>query len=238
MYLAFILNDTQRQAVELEFPAPIPLVHCHTHVTVRMSVGDGTPPSRVPARLDVVGRLTTDSHDVLIVAVDGEIERPDGLIYHITNAMKADPGARKFHSNEVIADAIESDGLQSLWNLKTAVTIGDQVMSLVKGLKQHRKRKGPKKDNPNEIVGKFDINDALVAETNFNGRYLRVEVFDRQGERLALKVYDRVPGCGVVEKSFVAPGTSMEALIERYGGSDADQTCGDRKTSNGVPKPM
>jgi len=82
-YTAYVLDQGSRDALEKKFPPKYPKFIGH-HVTVQFPVDKDAqlPP---PAQLKVVGYVDSgDGLEALVVAVDGNSQRPDGKIYHIT----------------------------------------------------------------------------------------------------------------------------------------------------------
>lgn len=71
------------------------------HVTLAANVAPATPlPEALPAT--VVGYTSDNAGvEVLVVALDGSTERPDGSTYHMTWSLG--PGRRAQESNDVIA---------------------------------------------------------------------------------------------------------------------------------------
>jgi hypothetical protein len=69
------------------------------HVTLR--IGGRELPKEVNAA--IVGRTDDDSGvEALVVSIDGETDRPDGSIYHITWSLG--PGRRARESNDVLKE--------------------------------------------------------------------------------------------------------------------------------------
>lgn len=91
-----------------EFPPRFPDVLAH-HVTHRFGVSreDGMPPEG--AQLTVVGYATdVEAHEgegsleCLVVAVNGNVLRPDGKVYHVTWSLDRSKGRKPVDSNRVI----------------------------------------------------------------------------------------------------------------------------------------
>ncbi len=98
-YTAFVLDQQDRDNLLLQFKPIFPDVIAH-HVTFAM----GSHPNylKIDNVVVVYGRVIGESVDVLLVRVDGERERPDGRLYHITWSLDRSKGAKPVHSNDVI----------------------------------------------------------------------------------------------------------------------------------------
>lgn len=101
MYTAYVLDNASRLTLAEKFPPKYPNFIGH-HVTVQFGVPKDTPPPP-PANLKVVGYADSgDGLEALVVAVDGETERPDGKIYHITWSLD-DTKYKPVDSNNLLA---------------------------------------------------------------------------------------------------------------------------------------
>lgn len=96
-YNGWMVPDTQRALVLAQFPPRFAVVKA-THVTLEFE----TKEIPADASIEIVGYATDDvGVEALICRVDGETERPDGLIFHLTLSVAEDRASKE--SNEVIA---------------------------------------------------------------------------------------------------------------------------------------
>lgn len=98
-FTGWLLGEDDRRALLERLPPRYAKVVGH-HVT--LTFGDANLPAPPPARGEVVG-IADDGTGVeaLVVAIDGEVGRPDGAIFHVTWSL-AD-GREPRESNDVIA---------------------------------------------------------------------------------------------------------------------------------------
>lgn len=99
LYNAYVLTDECRNKMLSVFRSKYERTIAH-HVTVQF--GNITAED-VPTGTDikVVGYLdTTDGLEALVVSVDGEVDRPDGSVYHITWSLEN--GYKPVDSNKMI----------------------------------------------------------------------------------------------------------------------------------------
>ena len=89
MYTAYVLSEETRDALLERFPPKYEKVIAH-HITVEFGVIADTP---VPpeAEIKVVGYANNDEGlEALVVSVDGNQQREDGVYYHITWSLDPD----------------------------------------------------------------------------------------------------------------------------------------------------
>ena len=99
LYNAYVLTDESRKKLLSIFRPSYSRVVAH-HVTVQF--GNVTAED-IPTGKDikVVGHLDTgDGLQALVVSVDGEVDRPDGSVYHITWSLEN--GYKPVDSNKMI----------------------------------------------------------------------------------------------------------------------------------------
>lgn len=96
--IGWLVDPEQRIELLQQFAARYPIVVAH-HVTLPSGPGDPLPEPRVG---DIVG-IADDDRGVqaLVVAIDGETDRPGGGTYHVTWSLAE--GRRARESNDVIA---------------------------------------------------------------------------------------------------------------------------------------
>ena len=103
-YLAYPLPDNVRKELLEMFPPQHERVVAH-HITYQFGVLPSAI-NRVPQYLWspliwVVGHQNKEGVEVLVVEVEGAIERSDGKIYHITWSLA--PGIKPMQSNLILA---------------------------------------------------------------------------------------------------------------------------------------
>lgn len=104
-YFAYTLSNGVRESLKMQFP-PKFSDFIGQHITVWFG---GNPPDVVLSGLGqvshvkVIGYAADESLEALVVAVDGESERPDGKVYHITWSLDREQGRKPVDSNAVIA---------------------------------------------------------------------------------------------------------------------------------------
>jgi hypothetical protein len=101
MYTAYVLDKASRLTLAEQFP-PIYSDFIGHHITVEFGVPKDTqpPPSAV---LKVVGHVDSgDGLEALVVSVNGETQRPDGKVYHITWSLERGK-YKPVDSNRIIA---------------------------------------------------------------------------------------------------------------------------------------
>jgi len=97
------LDAEERAALLARFPPEWPDVIAD-HVTLDMHAGRDTPlPDKTGGA--IVGAIDDgEGLQALVVAIDGETERPDGSTYHITWSLDRARGREPIQSNDVIAE--------------------------------------------------------------------------------------------------------------------------------------
>jgi hypothetical protein len=102
-YNAYVLDEQSRNLLAKRFPPKYPEWIGH-HVTVDFGVPkDPALPYGDVADIEVVGYAEDDGIEAFVVAVNGEIKRPDGKTYHITWSLDRTKGRKPVDSNNVIA---------------------------------------------------------------------------------------------------------------------------------------
>lgn len=100
LYSAYVLTSEARNKLLSIFPVAYPARVVAHHVTVQFGnvSADDIPTGK---EIKVVGTLDTgDGLQALVVSVDGEVDRPDGSVYHITWSL--DNGYKPVDSNKMI----------------------------------------------------------------------------------------------------------------------------------------
>lgn len=103
-YTAYVLTPESRAAVLERFRPRFSDVICH-HVTEQFGVHGSKKRIPVPAEIIVVGYASDASLEALVVTVNGESVRPDGLVYHITLSLERSKGRKPVDSNRLIKSA-------------------------------------------------------------------------------------------------------------------------------------
>ena len=101
MYTCWTLTENARDELLEQFPPIYPDVIAH-HVTCRF--GFRNYPD-LPPEVDIQAYAMIDDGEgcqVLVVSVDGCVDRPDGSFYHITWSLDRSRGRVPVHSNDVV----------------------------------------------------------------------------------------------------------------------------------------
>lgn len=99
-YTGFELNRKSRQMLLAKFPPKFPDVYAE-HVTYKFGVGEDAVPSE-PKSAEIVGYVSDNSLEALVVAINGKTTRPDGKTFHITWSLDKSKGRKPVHSNNLI----------------------------------------------------------------------------------------------------------------------------------------
>lgn len=101
-YLAYVLDESSRQKLLKAFPPKFPNVYAH-HATVEYGIVK-TKDELLGSvkKLFVVGYISDESLETVIVSVDGFTDRPDGQIFHITLSLDKSKGRKPADSNSLI----------------------------------------------------------------------------------------------------------------------------------------
>lgn len=101
MYTAYVLDDASRSKLAQKFPPRYSNFIGH-HVTVKFGVpADTEAPD--PAELKALGRVDNGQGlEALVVTVNGEKNRDDGSIYHVTWSIDPDSGFKPKDSNDLV----------------------------------------------------------------------------------------------------------------------------------------
>lgn len=101
MYTAHVLNPESKRELIERFPPKYPEVVGH-HTTVQFGVPKDTQ-APDPASLQIVGYADDgEGLEALVVAVDGEVRRSDGSLYHITWSLDRSKGRKPVDSNALV----------------------------------------------------------------------------------------------------------------------------------------
>lgn len=98
-YQCFELNQGSRERILERFPPKFSQVEAH-HITYEYGVSYCVDLPPTPKIIEVVGYACDQSLECLVVSIDGEITRTDGLIYHITLSHQPERSARE--SNDLL----------------------------------------------------------------------------------------------------------------------------------------
>jgi hypothetical protein len=92
MFLAYELDSESRARLLQIFPPKYADVVCH-HVTIRYPARKADVLPDLPSLCEVVGYADSgDGVEVLVVAIDGQVVRPDGRYFHITHSLDREAG--------------------------------------------------------------------------------------------------------------------------------------------------
>jgi len=103
MYTAYVIDEESRKRLVEQFPMKYE-THVGHHITIMTPATDESIlPNDDNTIINVVGiRDSGDGLEVLVVSVNGTINRPDGGMYHITWSLDIDKYSPK-DSNELLA---------------------------------------------------------------------------------------------------------------------------------------
>ena len=96
-FAGYFLTPEARELILKQFPPKFPDIIAD-HVTTKL----GGKESPAPAKIVVEGYASDDSLEALVVSIDGQIERPDGELYHITLSLDRSKKRRPKDSKAVI----------------------------------------------------------------------------------------------------------------------------------------
>ena len=100
-YVGWALPAAERERLLELLPPQYPDVYAN-HVTLHHG-DDSSQLNAPPAAGRIVGYADDQAGvQVVVVAVDGTVERPDGGIFHITWSIDRSRGRRQRHSNDVL----------------------------------------------------------------------------------------------------------------------------------------
>lgn len=104
-YVAVLLDEVSRHKLLEVFPPQFPDVIAH-HVTVVHGVPKpGEAFLGTKHTIKVIGHVSDDSLEALVVQLDGKLQRVDGKIYHITWSLDKAKGRKAMQSNDLIKAA-------------------------------------------------------------------------------------------------------------------------------------
>lgn len=100
-YTGWLITDEDKAKLMEIFPPSYPNVIAH-HVTYKFGVPENSP---LPdSKKGVVIGIADDNEGIqaLVVAIDDDIRRPDGSVYHITWSLDKEAGYKPVDSNDLI----------------------------------------------------------------------------------------------------------------------------------------
>jgi hypothetical protein len=104
-YSALVLTQQSRNHLKSIFPPKYPDFIGH-HVTLKFGVDRKELPAPLPDRVSVVGYVDDgEGLEALLVALNGNTDRPDGSKYHITWSLDRSLGKKPVDSNAIIGNA-------------------------------------------------------------------------------------------------------------------------------------
>lgn len=102
-YTAYVLTDEAREKLKNIFPPKYSEWIGH-HITIKFPAQlSPDMPLGEPVKAEVVGYVEEDGLETLVVAVNGNVKRPDGKTYHITWSLDRQKGKKPVMSNNLIA---------------------------------------------------------------------------------------------------------------------------------------
>lgn len=104
MYTAYVLTDKSINKLKELFNQDYPDFIGH-HITVEFGVTKGHPLPPETDDIVVIGLVSEDGVQAFLVAIDGNVERSDGSLYHITWSIDKSKGKRPVDSNKIIKKA-------------------------------------------------------------------------------------------------------------------------------------
>ena len=107
-YSALVLTQKSRNHLKSIFPPKYPDFIGH-HITLKFGLDKKELAAPLPDRVSVVGYVDDgEGLEALLVALNGDIDRPDGSRYHITWSLDRSLGRKPVHSNNIINNAKET----------------------------------------------------------------------------------------------------------------------------------
>lgn len=101
MYTAYVLKDKSIEKLKELFNQDYPDFIGH-HITVNFGVQAN---AEIPPETDdiyVIGVASQDGVQALLVSIDGNVERPNGGLYHVTWSIDKSKGKKPVDSNKII----------------------------------------------------------------------------------------------------------------------------------------
>lgn len=104
-YSALVLSQQSRNHLKSIFPPKYSDFIGH-HVTLKFGLDKKESAAPLPERVSVVGYIDDGAGlEALLVALNGDIDRPDGSRYHITWSLDRSLGRKPVDSNNIIKNA-------------------------------------------------------------------------------------------------------------------------------------
>jgi hypothetical protein len=100
-YTGYELTEVGRATLLAHFPAVHPDVITH-HVTHEFGVDDSIPPHA--DFVTVIAQAQNDLVQAVVVAINANVFREDGKIYHITVSVNKELGGKPVQSNDLLTD--------------------------------------------------------------------------------------------------------------------------------------
>lgn len=110
----FVINQQDRNKILSKFKPKFPEIILH-HITYN------GPKDEIPELTDdfeIVGYSMVDGLEAFVIAINGDINRPDGGIYHTTFSIDRDKGFKPVHSNDVI----KNNGFEKINSIKIGIS--------------------------------------------------------------------------------------------------------------------
>lgn len=105
MYNGYEIEEGSRNKLMTLYPPRYPNVLGH-HITEKFGVKNEEVPEQ-PSKVMVVGYIDNGENvEGFLVSIDGVTTRPDGGKYHITWSIDRSKGAKPFHTNNHVDEAI------------------------------------------------------------------------------------------------------------------------------------
>jgi hypothetical protein len=101
MYIAYVLSNNSLNKLKQVINQDYPDLIAH-HITYKFGV---KPTEAIPPETDeiyVIGVASQDGVQALLVSINGQVERSDGSLYHITWSIDKSAGKKPVDSNKII----------------------------------------------------------------------------------------------------------------------------------------
>lgn len=101
MYIAYVLSKESIEHLKTIIKQDYPDLIAH-HITYKFGVKPSEPLPPESDEIYVIGHVSQDGVQALLVCIDGEVDRSDGSLYHITWSIDRSRGKKPVDSNKII----------------------------------------------------------------------------------------------------------------------------------------
>ena len=106
MYSGYEIDKDSRDKLAVLYPPKYRNFLGH-HITEEFGVAADSEPPEQPKNVKVIGVIDNDVNvQGFLVSIDGNMNRPSGGKYHITWSIDRSKGAKPFHTNNYVNDAV------------------------------------------------------------------------------------------------------------------------------------